>query len=150
MTYEELETLDGATPSTDDTESEQFAALCQRLAAARAAEAAANQARVEAEQALLAFIPRKDEGSITVKRAHWSITVTYPVNRTIDGAALESVRAALDPAVFAQAVTYKPSLSLPGLRSLQTSNPSAYVLLSEAITARPGKPSVKLEPNKEP
>lgn len=148
MTYEEEATLDGQLPSTDLSEDE-FERLCERLAAAKAREAEATAERIAAEAALLPLLPSKPEGSASRTGTAYRITVTYPVNRTIDAPVLESVRAQLAPELFESAITYKPALVLAGLRTLQQHHPDAYALLAEAITAKPGKPSVKLEPNKE-
>lgn len=145
MNYEELETLDGQLPTTDLPEDE-FELLCDRLAAAKAKEAKANKERIDAEAALLAFVPSKTEGTATRSGGAYKLTVTYSINRTLDAAALESARSAMKPELFEQAITYKPAIVLPGLRSLQQHNPQAYALLAQAITAKPGKPSVKLEP----
>lgn len=149
MTYEEQETQDGAAPSTDYPESEAFKLLCARLAEAKAAESAAQAARIEIEKAVLAFLPTKPEGSVTRSLGAWKVTATYPVNRSIDAAALDSVRTELPMDLFDQAIDYKPVLNLSGLRVLQSAHPEAYALLAQAITAKPGKPGVKIE-HKEP
>lgn len=145
MNYEEQETIDGRAPTTELPEDE-FEALCRQLATAKAKEAEATAARIAAESALVLLLPTKDEGSVSRSSGPYKITVTYPINRTIDAPALESIRAQLAPELFESAITYKPALVLAGLRSLQQHHPIAYAQLAEAITAKPGKPSVKLEP----
>ena len=73
------------------------------------------------------------------------MTATFGVNRTIDRAALESVREVIPVALFEQAVEYKPALVLAGLRYLQSNEPDTYRVLAQAITSKPAKPSVKVE-----
>jgi hypothetical protein len=116
------------------------------LTLAKLQEQRATEARIEAERALVALLPTKDEGSVTHAGESYKVAVTYGVNRTIDAAALSAIKDQVPPALFEQAITYKPALQLPGLRYLQSNEPEAYALLAQAITAKPAKPSVKLEP----
>ena len=119
--------------------------LVEDLLDAKAAESAARSARVEVEERLLALLPVRDEGSVTEKHDGCKVTVTYPVNRTIDPAALAAVRASVPAALYDQAIEYAPKLNLSGLKSLRNNEPEVYAILAEAITAKPGKPSVKVE-----
>lgn len=145
MTYEELETAD-AEPSTDDRPSLALEGALERLARAKAAEATATAARIAAETDVLTYAAAREEGSVTVAGQKFKATVTYGINRTIDAAALEAVRGQMAPGLFDQAITYKPAIVLAGLRYLRSNEPAAYAVLAQAITAKPAKPSVKLEP----
>lgn len=122
-----------------------FDEAAAQLEAAKIAEAQATAARIDAEQRVIALMPTKDEGSITERGLRYKVTVTYGMNRTVDAAAMESVRGAMAPALFDQAVAYKPSLITAGLRYLQLNEPDAYAQLAQAITAKPSKPSVRVE-----
>lgn len=122
-----------------------FDAAAYDLEEARIAEAAATARRIECEQSLLRLMPSKAEGSLTERGLHYKVTVTYGVNRTLDVAALDAVRAELPPALFEQAVEYKPAIKTAGLRYLAANEPETYAVLAQAITAKPAKPSVKVE-----
>lgn len=117
------------------------------LVQAKAEESAATAKRIAAENALLALLPtpEKAEGTESTATQYFKIAVTYGMNRTLDAAALDAIRSTLAPHLFDTAITYKPAINLPGLRTLQAKEPSAYALLAQAITAKPAKPSVKVE-----
>lgn len=123
----------------------EFDTACARLEAAKIAESRATSVRLDAEANLLRLVQSKDEGSVTAKGAAYKATVTTGYNRTIDAALLDNVRRAVPAALFDQAIEYKPALKLQGLRYLQNNEPDTYAVLAQAITARPAKPSVKVE-----
>lgn len=115
------------------------------LEAAKIAEAAATAKRIDAEQVVLRLMESKTEGSVTARGVKYKVTATFGISRTLDPATLESVRGRLAPDVFDQVIEYAPKLRTAGLRDLQKQRPDAYAVLSEAITAKPAKPSVKVE-----
>lgn len=115
------------------------------LEAAKIEEAAATAKRIDAELAVLCMLQGKEEGSVTERGLRYKVTATFGYSRTIDAAALEAVRQAVPVALFEQAIDYKPALKLPGLRYLQMNEPGVYSVLAQAITAKPSKPSVKVE-----
>lgn len=117
------------------------------LQAAKIAEAKAIERRIDAEMALIAELGQpKAEGATSYKIPGYRITVTGVVNRTVDPVMLAQVKAVMPPALFDQAIRYKPDIVLAGLRYLQNNEPEAYGLLAQAITAKPGKTQVKVEP----
>lgn len=118
---------------------------CAALEAAKINEERARQARIDAEALVLRHAQAKDEGSVTTRGRQWKAVVTYGVNRSIDAAALDAVRERVPPALFEQAIDYKPALNLAGLRFLRNNEPQTYAVLAQAITAKPAKPSVRLE-----
>ncbi|MBO9717487.1 MAG: hypothetical protein J7507_11945 [Pseudoxanthomonas sp.] len=122
-----------------------FDQAAAELESAKIAEARAAAARIDAEQKMLRLMPAKDEGSVTERGLHFKVTATYGVNRTLDGAALEAVRAAMSPELFGRVIDYAPKLRLEGVRYLQANEPEVYAVLAQAITAKPAKPSVKVE-----
>lgn len=89
--------------------------------------------------------PARDEGAVKSDGNAYRITTTYGVNRTIDAAALDAVRAKVPAGLFEQAIEYAPKIKLAGLRYLRNNEPETYALLAQAITAKPAKPSVKVE-----
>jgi hypothetical protein len=119
---------------------------CAALEAAKIAEHRAAQARIDAEREVLRHVADvKDEGSLTLRGQQYKAVVTYAVNRTIDAAALDAVRERIPAALFEQAIEYKPAIRAAGLRFLRNNEPDTYRVLAQAITAKPGKPSVRLE-----
>lgn len=119
--------------------------LAAQLEAAKINEEKAKEVRVAAEEALLREVEAKPEGAVTVRGSQYKATVTFGVNRSIDAAALVAIKDSIPPALFEQAVTYKPALVLPGLRYLKNNEPDTYAVLAQAITAKPSKPNVKVE-----
>jgi hypothetical protein len=118
---------------------------CAVLEAAKIAEHRATQARIDAEREVLQHAQAKDEGSLTLRGQQYKAVVTYSMNRTIDAAALTAVKDEIPAALFEQAIEYKPAIRAAGLRFLRNNEPDTYAVLAQAITARPGKPSVRLE-----
>ena len=70
----------------------------------------------------------------------WSIQATHKLNYSLDEAALPSVLEQLGSA-GADLVKYKPSLTLPAYRKLDDKQAA---ILSQALTVKPGTPSMKL------
>lgn len=123
------------------------ALLVAELQAAKIAEAKAIERRIDAEMALIAELGQpKAEGATSYKIPGYRITITGVVNRTVDPVMLAQVKAVMPPGLFDQAIRYKPDIILTGLRYLQNNEPEAYGLLAQAITAKPGKTQVKVEP----
>lgn len=110
---------------------------------AKAVEDNAKEARIAAEEAVVAILGCKEEGSETHKQYGYKVTITGRVNRTIDQSAWDSVADKIPSHL--SPIKYKPALDLKGLRYLQQNEPGIYRIAAEAITATPGKPSVKIE-----
>ena len=123
-----------------------FDQAAANLEAAKAAEAQATAARIAAEQAVIRLMPQRDEGSVTERGLRYKVAVTYGMNRSVDMASLAAVRDKIPHALFDQVVEYAPKLRLAGLRYLQNNEPDTYAVLAQAITAKPAKPQVKVEP----
>lgn len=119
--------------------------LAAALEAAKINEDAARAARIDAENALLAVLPERTEGSATERGRDYKATATYGMTRSLDAAALAAIKDSVPEALFEQAIEYAPKLKLAGLRFLQNNEPEAYAVLAQAITAKPSKPSVKVE-----
>jgi len=94
----------------------------------------------------LAVAPSKSEGAVLSVGDGYRITTTYGVNRTVDAAALDAIRPQIPAALFEQAITYKPALVLAGVRFLMNNEPDTWAVLAQAVTAKPSKPAVKVEP----
>lgn len=107
----------------------------------------AAEARIEAERALIALLPTKDEGSVSMTGESYKVSITYGVNRTIDQAVVSQLYA--DPNLrwgAERMFPMAPKLDTKELRYFQANEPALYAFLAQAITAKPAKPSVKLEP----
>lgn len=122
-----------------------FDLACAQLEAAKIAEARARDARIDAENAVLAHMTEREEGSTTLRGLGWKATATFSVLRSIDEAALAAIRETAPAAMFDQVFGYAPKLKLEGLRYVRNNEPQVYALLAQAITAKPGKPSVLVE-----
>lgn len=119
--------------------------LAEKIEAAKAREDAARAERIALEEDLLPLLTARNEGAITEHGDAYKVTVTYGVNRTLDAAALAAVKSELPAALFEQAIEYAPKLKLAGVRYLQNNEPQAYAVLAQALTAKPAKPSVRVE-----
>jgi hypothetical protein len=119
--------------------------LCLALMRAKEDEERARDARVAIEAEIVSLVEAKDEGSVTTAGTQFKASVTFGVNRTLDRGALESIRASMPPGLFFKAIDYRPAIDLAGLRYLRNNEPDAYATLSQAITAKPAKPSVRVE-----
>lgn len=103
----------------------------------------AREARIEAENKLVSLFGCKDEGSQTHKSDGYKVTITGRINRTIDEAAWDSVSDRVP--VNLSPIKYKPQIDNRDLKYLQDNEPAIYRIVCEAITAKPGKPGVKVE-----
>ena len=119
--------------------------LADRMVAAKERIAEAQAEYDEALQEWLAVAPSRNEGSITTAGDAYKVTTTYGVNRTVDAATLSAIRSQVPVALFEQAVEYTPKLKMSGVRHLMNNEPETWVVLAQAITAKPAKPQVKVE-----
>lgn len=117
----------------------------ERLVALKLAENQATAARIEAETALLSLVECPAEGSKTYRGGAYKVTVTGNVHRKVDEAALSAVREKLGEAIFDKAFKFKPEVSVTGIKYLRDNEPELYLVASQAITATPGKSSVRVE-----
>lgn len=119
--------------------------LAAALETAKITEENARAKRVDAELALVRALGCKEEGASTHRGSGYKVTITGVINRRVDAAALDAVRERLSPAMFERAFRYRPEAIDAGVRYLRDNEPALYAIASEAITAQPGKPSVRLE-----
>lgn len=120
--------------------------LCLALMRAKEDEDRARETRVAIEAEIVKLVDAREEGSVTTTGEQFKASVTFGVNRTVDREALEAIRDSVPPALFHKAFDYRPSIDLAGLKYLRNNEPETYAVLAQAITARPAKPSVKVEP----
>ena len=111
---------------------------------------------VEAEQALrkevmALFFPEPVEGTNKFElEAGWSLKATHKIERKVDESALPAVLQQLremginpDPLIRT-----KPDLDTKAYKSLAQINPDAAHVFEQALTIKPGSPTVELVPPK--
>lgn len=123
--------------------------LCLALMRAKQDEEAARDTRIAIESEIVKLVEAKEEGSVTTSGEQFKVAVTFGVNRTVDRAALETIRTSMPPGLFFRAIDYRPAIDTAGLRYLRNNEPEAYAQLAQAITAKPAKPSVRIDPLRE-
>lgn len=110
--------------------------------AAKAAEAAAQQERRAIEDAMLAMLPSKTEGTVTDKDS--GITAAFKVTRKVDTQALQARWATL-PGRAQEAFTWKAEVSTSKLKTLADFDEAAHRAASEFITTTPAKPAISVK-----
>lgn len=111
---------------------------------------------VEAEQALrkevmALFFPEPVEGTNKFElEAGWSLKATHKIERKVDEAALPAVLQQLremgvNPDTL---IRTKPDLDTKAYKSLVQINPDAAHVFEQALTIKPGSPTVELVPPK--
>lgn len=98
----------------------------------------------EAHAALVSLIEAKPEGAVVTTTEAYKITTTYGVNRTVDQAALNALWPQL-PEGARRVFPVKHGIDVKELRYWQANEPETYALIAQAVTAKPAKPSVKVE-----
>lgn len=114
--------------------------------AAKAAEQAANAARLDVERQMLALIPPPEgnEGTVSMVVADCKVSVCYGVTRSVDTEALQAMWDTL-PAKAQEAFAWKASVSTPKLRALQEYMPTEYSRLAAVVGTKPSKPAVSVD-----
>lgn len=118
--------------------------LAYALEVAKQHEAEARDNRLRAEEALIAAIGLKDEGTNSTKTDWYKVSVTQSLDRQLTPDFAEKLDA-LDPALFCTLIKHKPSLNVTEFKKLAVANPDAYRLVCSAVVTKPAKPSVKVE-----
>lgn len=118
--------------------------LFAHLASCKELESEARDRRIEAEKAIIDTLGCKDEGSTTTKTDQYTVTITGKINRTLDPATWENIKSHVPESLHP--VKYKPEIDLTGLRWLEQNDKGVYATVCQAISAKPGKPSVTIKP----
>jgi hypothetical protein len=95
------------------------------------------------EQELLTMVDTVEDGSKTSKVDGYKITVKRPVNRTIDGEAWETVKDKIPAELWPVKIKVTPDDS--ACKKLAKENPKLWMIASEAITEKEGKPNFTIE-----
>lgn len=123
----------------------ELSALAAAWQSAKVAEDEARARRLEIEGQLLAAYPvAGTEGTTHADVAGYKITIVQRLTRSVDTQALQAGWTAL-PAVVREAFKWSADLDLRQYRALETANKDAFRLASDFVTAKAGKPTVKVE-----
>lgn len=117
--------------------------LAENWKAFKSAERAAQAARLEVEEQIIALTGAKEEGALTVDAGEYKICVTAKLTRTLDPVKWEDIKESIPERM--RPVTYKPALDLKGLRYLELNEPDTYRIIAKAIETKPAKTSVEVK-----
>ena len=116
--------------------------IAAELMAAKAAENAANAARIEFEQEFIAAVAfDKTEGSQTFNEGAYKVTLTAKLDRKASDlddfiAAAKKLPADLQP------LKIKTEIDVAGLKYLQTEQPDLYKIVAKFLVTKPAKTGV--------
>ena len=110
--------------------------------AAKALEAKAAQERRAIEDAILAMLPSKAEGTVTDKDS--GISVAFKVNRKVDSDALQLAWPSLNTNAQ-RAFRWKAEIDARQLKALQELDAQTYASIATLITATPAKPAISIK-----
>jgi hypothetical protein len=115
------------------------------LAEAKREEEEARAHRIRCEEAIIALVGVKQEGSTTHKTDLFKITTTGKLTRSLDVPAWTTIAPGLPADVRDRVVNWKPELSLTAIRVVEASNPALYAVIAQAVTVKPAKAAVTVE-----
>ena len=111
---------------------------------AKAREVQANAERLAIEARIVAQAQAQPEGAVKLEGATHKVTVTYSMTRSVDESALSAIWPQLSDGLR-RIFPAKHGLDTREMRHWQQNEPAEYALAAQAITAKPAKPSVKVE-----
>lgn len=117
--------------------------LCKRWLTAKDHVRALQEEMLKIELELLDEVESVDGGSKTSRLDGYKITVKKPINRTIDGEAWEQVKERIPAALWPIRVKVEPDPK--GCDWLAENRADLWLIASEAITERAGKPGFTIE-----
>lgn len=99
--------------------------------------------RLEIEEGILCVMEKKDEGTVTDKTEFFKISVTYGMDRKVDSELVPilPISDELRDKVFRK----KYEVSVTELKKVREYLPDVYIEVTKAFTAKPSKPSLKIE-----
>lgn len=127
-----------------NTQQSEFERTAREVLEFKRIEDDARASRVAAEARLVSMVEARDEGTVHEEDGHVKVTVAFKITRSVDAEKVIADWNSLPPLVH-DAFVWKPDLVLKQMRALETANPEAYAVLAKYITAKPAKPSVKIE-----
>lgn len=128
------------------TEPSPIDTAARALLAAKEAERRATEARIDAEQELIALAgDLSSEGTKTLLTDALKVTITTKINRSVDQEKLIEIASHVPPELGKRLIRWKPDLVLAELRYIERNEPQVYAIVAQAITAKPAKPSVEVK-----
>ena len=119
--------------------------LAHELQVAKEREAACREATLAIEEKLVALVEKKEEGTVSKKGDYYKLSVTFGIDRKVDAHLARSLADEMDAERYARIFRWKPEVSVSELKYLKDNNPEVFRQVSRALTAKPTKPSVKVE-----
>ena len=119
--------------------------LAHELQVAKDREAVCREARLAIEEKIVALMEKKEEGTVSTKTEFYKVSVTFGVDRKVDAEIARSLADEMDAERYARIFRWKPEVSVSELKYLKDNNPEVFRQVSRALTAKPTKPSVKVE-----
>lgn len=120
--------------------------IANDIRAAKLEEDTARKRRCSLEaQLIVALDVPEEEGSYVFEFSGLKTTIMRKMTRTVVPGVLAKVARRISKAVLASVVKQKPALDLRAYRQLEDTDPRAYVAISQALSVKPAKPSVKIE-----
>ncbi|MBP9803281.1 MAG: hypothetical protein KBE22_00050 [Candidatus Accumulibacter sp.] len=111
---------------------------------------AKDEATVAAERlayiqaAIVALMPKKDEGTVSQTIFGTKVTITYGANRTVNTSALQAAWNDITDNARS-CFAWKASVAVKEMRAAQQMDAAAYYAAAEFITTTPAKPALKIE-----
>lgn len=96
------------------------------------------------EDAMLALMDHKDEGTVTDKDT--GISATFKLTRTVDTPALQAAWVHL-PEHAQQAFKWKADIDTKAYRGLSDFDQDSFKAISKFITTKPAKPTITVKEN---
>ena len=126
------------------TNDEQLETLSQRWIDAKAHEGEANKARIAIEDQIINLIRPNSEGQMSLRLGSgFKLTITNKMIYKGDCDALETMSA--DWPEEYKVVRIKKDLNETKLKEIRTYRPEVWLRMSEVITMKPAKVSIKVE-----
>lgn len=119
--------------------------LCAQWRDAKYSEDATREHRIQIENEILELTGNREEGSETTAGDHYKVTTTGKLTRSVDWEVFDSIQVP----VLMQPVKTTRKLDLAGLRWLERNEFDLYQQILPAITTKPAKTAIKVEPLKE-
>jgi hypothetical protein len=121
----------------------------RRLENAKAAEAAAAQARLDAESVVLSLAGELPlEGTTRCVAGDLQAVIVTALRRSVDADKLAALAVEIPEAIGKRLLRWKPELVTAELRYIERNEPALYAIVAQAIEIKPSKPSVRVEPVK--
>lgn len=128
----------------DEIDKMALAQLAQELAEADENEKAWKERRKNLQSDILKYVEVKPEGSSTHDFGTFKVKTTGRINRNVNAAKWDEIKGDIPEELHA-IIEYKPKVSTKGFRWVMENNPGLMATLSQAITSKPGSPSVSVE-----